>query len=178
MSNRHEDEMSLEDFTHLILPIKNKLFRFSLRIVGNVAEAEDVVQEVFIKVWNKRNDLANYSNVEAWCMTLTKNLSIDKIRSKHRRADSFKEGFDVPSSNNDNPYHQTAYNDTFDRVQKLLNDLPEKQRMVMQLRDIEGLAYQEIADALNISLQQVKVNLFRARQQIRVQLVNTESYGL
>jgi len=178
MSNRHEDEMSLEDFTHLILPIKNKLFRFSLRIVGNVAEAEDVVQEVFIKVWNKRSDLANYSNVEAWCMTLTKNLSIDKLRSKHRRADSFREGFDVPTTKSENPYHQTAYNDTFDRVQKLLNDLPEKQRMVMQLRDIEGLAYQEIADTLNISLQQVKVNLFRARQQIRVQLVNSESYGL
>ncbi len=170
--------MSLEDFTHLILPIKNKLFRFSLRIVGNVAEAEDVVQEVFIKVWNKRNDLANYSNVEAWCMTLTKNLSIDKLRSKHRRADSIKDGFDIPTAKSDTPYHQTAYNDTFDRVQKLLNNLPEKQRMVMQLRDIEGLTYQEIADALDISLQQVKVNLFRARQQIRVQLVNTESYGL
>ena len=178
MSNRHESEMSLEDFTHLILPIKNKLFRFSLRIVGNSAEAEDVVQEVFIKVWKKRSDLANYSNVEAWCMTLTKNLSIDKIRSKHRRADSFKEGFDIPTSRAENPYHQTAYNDTFDRVQKLLGELPEKQRMVMQLRDIEGLAYQEIADALDISLQQVKVNLFRARQQIRAKLVNTESYGL
>ena len=178
MSDRHEYEMSLEDFTHLILPIKNKLFRFSLRIVGNVAEAEDVVQEVFIKVWNKRNDLANYSNIEAWCMTLTKNLSIDKLRSKHRRADSFKEGFDIPSSKSDNPYNQTTYNDTLDRVQKLLSDLPEKQSMVMQLRDIEGHTYQEIADTLNISLQQVKVNLFRARQQIRAQLVNTESYGL
>ncbi len=178
MSNRRKDEMSLEDFTHLILPIKNKLFRFSLRIVGNVAEAEDVVQEVFIKVWKKRSDLANYSNVEAWCMTLTKNLSIDKLRSKHRRADSFKEGFDIPTAKGENPYHQTAYNDTFERVQKLLEDLPEKQRMVMQLRDIEGLAYQEIADALDISLQQVKVNLFRARQQIRKRLVNSESYGL
>ncbi len=178
MSNRHDDDMSLEDFTHLILPIKNKLFRFSLRIVGNVAEAEDVVQEVFIKVWNKRSDLANYSNIEAWCMTLTKNLSIDKLRSKHRKADSFKDGFDVPSAKSDDPYHQTTYNDTFERIQNMLSDLPEKQRMVMQLRDIEGLAYQEIADALNISLQQVKVNLFRARQQIRVQLVNSESYGL
>ena len=178
MSNRREVEMSLEDFTNLILPIKNKLFRFSLRIVGNVAEAEDVVQEVFIKVWNKRNELANYSNIEAWCMTLTKNQSLDKLRSKHRRADSFKEGFDIPTTKSDNPYHQTTYNDTLERVQKLLGELPEKQRLVMQLRDIEGLPYQEIADALDISLQQVKVNLYRARQQIRTQLLNTESYGL
>ena len=178
MSNRREVEMSLEDFTNLILPIKNKLFRFSLRIVGNVAEAEDVVQEVFIKVWNKRNELANYSNIEAWCMTLTKNQSLDKLRSKHRRADSFKEGFDIPTAKSDNPYHQTTYKDTLDRVQKLLGELPEKQRLVMQLRDIEGLPYQEIADALDISLQQVKVNLYRARQQIRTQLLNTESYGL
>lgn len=178
MSHRPKREMSLEDFTQLILPIKNKLFRFSLRIVGNEPEAEDVVQEVFIKAWNKRSDLPNYSNVEAWCMTLTKNLSIDKLRSKHRRADPIKEGFDVQSGENDNPFRQASYNDTLERVRRLMDKLPEKQRMVMQLRDIEGHTYQEIADALEISLQQVKVNLFRARQEIRTQLLNSEKYGL
>ena len=169
--------MSLEDFKQFILPIKNKLFRFSLRIVGNVAEAEDVVQEVFIKVWNKREEISNYDNQEAFCMTLTKNLSIDKLRSKHRRVDPIEQGFQHPVSK-DSPYEDTVYNDTVERVRKLLDQLPEKQKMVMQLRDIEGMTYQEIGEALNISMQQVKVNLFRARKEIRQQLLNSESYGL
>lgn len=169
--------MILEDYKKLVLPIKNKLFRFSLRIVGNVAEAEDVVQEVFIKVWNKRSELGSYKNVEAWCMTLTKNLSIDKLRSKHRRVDSIKEGFDMVSQSA-SPYQVAATNDTMSRIAQMMDMLPEKQRMVMQLRDIEGMAYKEIAEILNLTLDQVKINLFRARKAIRAKLLNSESYGL
>ncbi len=169
--------MILEDYKKLVLPIKNKLFRFSLRIVGNVAEAEDVVQEVFIKVWNKRSELGSYKNVEAWCMTLTKNLSIDKLRSKHRRVDSIKEGFDMVSQSA-SPYQVAATNDTMSRIAQMMDMLPEKQRMVMQLRDIEGMTYKEIAEILNLTLDQVKINLFRARKAIRAKLLNSESYGL
>ncbi len=169
--------MILEDYKKLVLPIKNKLFRFSLRIVGNVAEAEDVVQEVFIKVWNKRSELGSYKNVEAWCMTLTKNLSIDKLRSKHRRVDSIQEGFDMVSQNA-SPYQVAVTNDMMSRIAQMMDMLPEKQRMVMQLRDIEGMTYKEIAEILNLTLDQVKINLFRARKAIRAKLLNSESYGL
>lgn len=169
--------MIIEDYKKLVLPIKNKLYRFSLRIVGNVAEAEDVVQEVFIKVWNKRSELGTYKNLEAWCMTLTKNLSIDKVRSKHRRVEGFKDGFDMPS-HSASPYQAAAMSDTMSRIQSMMDDLPEKQRMIMQLRDIEGMSYKEIAEILDITLDQVKINLFRARKAIRAQLINTDSYGL
>lgn len=169
--------MIIEDYKKLVLPIKNKLFRFSLRIVGNVAEAEDVVQEVFIKVWKKRSEIDTYKNIEAWCMTLTKNLSIDKLRSKHRRVDAFADTFDMPS-NSASPYQMAATNDTMSRIQNMMSGLPEKQRMVMQLRDIEGMSYKEIAEILTITLDQVKINLFRARKEIRSQLLNSESYGL
>ena len=91
-------EMKLEEFTSMILPIKDKLYRFSLNIVGNVAEAEDVVQEVFIKLWKKSSEMSVINNKEAWCMTLTKNLSLDKLRSKHRRAGFIHEGFEVSSN--------------------------------------------------------------------------------
>ncbi len=176
-TNRHFSIMILEDYKKLVLPIKNKLFRFSLRIVGNVAEAEDVVQEVFIKVWNKRQELDAYKNVEAWCMTLTKNLSIDKIRSKHRRVGALQDTFDMPSPSA-TPYQTTVTNDTMSRIEKMMATLPEKQRMIMQLRDIEEMSYKEIAEILKISLDQVKINLFRARKEIRSQLLNSESYGL
>ncbi len=169
--------MMIEEYKKLVLPIKNKLYRFSLRIVGNGPEAEDVVQEVFIKLWDKRHELTQYKNVEAWCMTLTKNLSIDKIRSKHRRTEGFKEGFDMPSKAA-NPYQVAAMSDTMSRIQQMIAELPEKQKMVMQLRDIEEMSYKEIAEILHITIDQVKINLFRARKAIRARLLNSESYGV
>ncbi len=169
--------MSLQDFTQLVLPYKNKLYRFALRILGNVAEAEDVVQEVMIKMWKNREEWQKYHNLEAWCMRLTKNLSIDKLRSKHRRTDSLTDNFDL-SSSTASPYQQTELKDTVNRVKGLIAELPEKQRMVMQLRDIDGMSYKEIAEALSIPIDQVKVNLFRARKKIKAQLLNREAYGL
>jgi len=169
--------MSLEVFKKQVFPIKDKLYRFALRIVGNGAEAEDVVQEVFIKLWSKNQDLDQLNNVEAWCMKMTKNLSIDKLRSKHQRVGAFQEGFDIKDGVA-NPYQITAQNDTIEQVRQLMQSLPEKQRMTMQLRDIEGMTYEEITVALDISLNQVKVNLFRARQQIRKALLNNQQYGL
>ncbi len=169
--------MSLKDFTKRILPIKDKLYRFSLRIVGNVAEAEDVVQEVLIKIWSKHQEMAQYQNVEAWCMKLTKNLSIDKLRSKHNRVGMLPESYELTSKAS-TPEELLQAKDTVAQIRTLIAELPEKQQMIIQLRDIEEMSYQEIAVALEISMDQVKTNLFRARKKIRAQLINTESYGL
>lgn len=158
--------MNQHDFKTKILPIKNRLFRFALGIVGQQAEAEDVVQEVFIKLWNNRNQMAEIANLEAWCITATRNLSIDKLRSKHQRVVPMAAGFDL-SDQSATPYETTVSHDVFDRVRSLMNRLPEKQRDIMQLRDIEGLSYQEIAESLNVPMDQVKVYLFRARKAVR-----------
>jgi RNA polymerase sigma-70 factor, ECF subfamily len=165
--------MSPQDFQSKILPVKNKLFRFSLRIVNDATEAEDIVQEVFINLWKNREHICQISNVEAWCMTATRNLSIDKLRSKHKRVDGIKPGFDLQDKAPD-PYRQTVTNDIIGLVKKMMEQLPEKQKHIMHLRDIEGLSYQEIAGALELSLDQVKVNLFRARKAIRAQLLKYE----
>ncbi len=169
--------MSLENFKKQILPIAEKLFRFSLRIVGNPTEAEDVVQEVFIKMWKKRAEWNQYQNLEAWCMTMTRNLSIDKLRSKHQKVTALAEGMDfvAPAAS---PARKAELRDTVDRVKVLMDQLPEKQRLVMSLRDLEGQSYQEIADHLELPLNQVKVSLHRARQSIKSQLINIDSYGI
>lgn len=165
----------IKDFKTRVVPIKDKLYRLALRIVGDDGEAKDVVQEVLIKVWNKREEMHLYKNMEAWCMRLTKNLSIDKLRSKHRRVVPL-EGAVTAIKTEFTPYQQTAMKDTVDYIHRLMEELPLKQKMVMQLRDIEGMTYQEIAQALDISLNQVKVNLFRARKTIRKKLTQSESY--
>lgn len=158
--------MDHQYFKTKILPIKNRLFRFALGIVGQAAEAEDVVQEVFIKLWNNRHQMETISNVEAWCITATKNLSIDKLRSKHQRLQPMAAGFDL-SDHSATPYEAVVSDDVFHQVRNLMNRLPEKQRDIMQLRDIEGLSYQEIAEALHLPMDQVKVYLFRARKAVR-----------
>jgi RNA polymerase sigma factor (sigma-70 family) len=169
--------MNLQDFKIQILPMKHQLYRVALRITGDPTEAEDVVQEVFIKVWDKRAQIPNIQNVQAFCMSMTKNLAIDKTRSKHRRAESLGEGLDfkTPVAN---PHQRAEMTDTMYRIEALMKTLPDKQKMVMRLRDIEGMAYEEIALAVDIPINQVKVNLFRARQKIREALINTDQYGL
>jgi len=169
--------MTLKEFTYQLTGLKDKLFRFSARIVGDNELAEDVVQDVVIKMWNKRAERDQYDNLEAYCMRMTKNLSIDKTRAKHRQNIALDKAPE-PIQESPNPYQSAVQNDTMQHIHQLMQQLPEKQRMAMQLRDIEGMEYKEIAKVLEIPLNQVKVNIFRARKQIRMQLLNIESYGL
>ena len=159
------------NFEQLTYNIKDKLYRFSLRITGNAPEAQDVVQEVFIKVWEKRDDMADIKNPEAWCMTLTKNLSLDKLRLKHNRSKDLEVAHAL-SDSKPTPYTETETNDMVAIIRNLMNQLPEKQKMVMHLRDIEGLSYEEIGDSLEMPMPQVKVYLHRARNAIREKITN------
>lgn len=165
------------NFEKLAISVKDKLYRFALRMTGDVAEAEDVVQEVFIKVWNKRDDMQEVLNHEAYCMTLTRNLSLDKLRSKHRRTSEIGEALQLTDSGS-TPYEDTEKSDAIESIRKWMQDLPEKQRLTMHLRDIEGMTYDEISAALEITMPQVKVNLHRARQFIRDKMLAAESFRL
>lgn len=162
--------MNTETFKASILPVKNKLYRLALRITGNPAEAEDVVQEVFIKLWQTRDQLGQVANVEAWCMQLTKNRAIDKTRSRHRQSEDLELAYGF-SANGHSPERKFELQDTLGHIKKLMHQLPEAQKMSMELRDIEGLSYEEIADTLQLSLAQVKTNIFRARKTIKSKLL-------
>ena len=169
--------MDLQQFSRTINPIKNKLYRFALRYVKNPMEAEDVVQEVFIKLWAHREKIDEIKNVEAWCMRVTRNLSIDKLRSKHNRTDDIPEGKDWVDKGV-SPHRQAELNETVAKVKEWIEELPDAQRDVIQLRDIEQFTYKEIAEALDISMELVKVNLHRARKVIRKKLLDSNSYGI
>jgi len=165
------------DFHQRVLPVCDKLYRFSYRLLGNVEEAEDVVQEVLLKVWNKRHEMHTYLNMEAWCMRLTKNLSLDKLRVRKQFVDT--EYLDRSSIlSPESPMEQLVLEDAVDLVHQIIATLPENQKVVIQLRDIEGYSYQEIADISEMTLDQVKVNLHRARKTIKAQLTRLENHGL
>lgn len=162
--------MSTQEFQIQVLPVKDKLFRLAYRMTGSALEAEDLVQEVFLKVWNGRCELESVQNVEAWCMRIAKNLAIDRLRSKHWTTRTDEEPI-LAQADSATPYQIAEQADTFAHIRQIMDQLPEKHRQVMELRDIEGLSYEEICEVLSMTLPQVKTNLFRARQAVREALI-------
>jgi RNA polymerase sigma-70 factor (ECF subfamily) len=167
-------------FRNDVLPLKNELFRLALRITLNREDAEDVVQETMIRVWNRRDQWEQIESIEAFCTTICRNLALDKTkRASNQDASLDNEGHDAPDhSYSANPEEQAVQRDRVERVRRLMDLLPEKQRTCMQLRDVEGKSYKEIATVMDISEQQVKVNIFRARQTIKQEYLKQEKYGL
>ena len=151
-----------------ILPLKNELYRMALRITMNAADAEDVVQETMMKVWNRRDQWNQIESIEAFCLTICRNVSLDKVRRMDNQTQSLDAAYDPKDQGvASNPEEQAIQSDRVRLVRQMINQLPEKQRSCMQLRDMEGKSYKDIATILDITEEQVKVNIFRARQTIR-----------
>lgn len=164
-------------FRNDILPLKDKLYRLALRITLDSAEAEDIVQDTMIRVWNKRDEWAQFNSIEAFCLTVARNLAIDRSqKSETQNIELTTETQEM--SDGSTPERQMERNEQMDLVRKLINELPEKQRTIIQLRDIEERSYKEIADVMQLTEDQVKVTLFRARQRIKAKYNEIQSYGL
>lgn len=165
------------DFRKDILPLKDKLFRLALRITFDRAEAEDIVQETMIRVWNKRDEWNELESVEAYCLTVARNLAIDRSEKKDSQTmELTTEVEQTPDASS--PYDRLVNKERLKLVHRLVGELPEKQRLIMQLRDVEGKSYKEIAAALRLTEEQVKVNLFRARQKVKQKFIDIDNYGL
>ena len=169
--------MQTEEFQRVFFEMKDKLYRFSLRIVRSSDQAEDVVQEVMIKLWTKRDSMEGIDNINGWLMVLARNLSIDKIRSKHHSTGSLETAYFV-ADGEIKPDKQAEQSDLMQQIDAAVQQLPETQRLIFHLRDVEGMTYKEIGEILDLSLENVKVNLFRARQKLRKLLKQVESYGI
>ena len=156
---------------------RNKLFRFAHRILNDTAQAEDVVQESFIKLWNNAEYWGSYRNPEAVIVTICKNLSLDKLKSKYRRTDPLDKVHQLHNTQPD-PAELAERNDRLSQVKRMIQDLPEEQRMILHLRDIEGMTYQEIAECCETSLSSVKSIIHRARKKIREQILANDAYGI
>ena len=169
--------MQALDFRRDILPLKDKLFRLALRITFDRAEAEDIVQETMIRVWSKRDEWPTFSSVEAYCLTVAGNLAIDRSeRMDARTVELTAEVEQAPDTSG--PHERLVGKEQMKLLRRLIAALPEKQRTVLQLRDVEEKSYKEIAEVMGITEEQVKVNLFRARQKVKQQFMDIENYGL
>lgn len=164
-------------FRNDILPLKDKLFRLALRITFDRAEAEDIVQDTLIRVWNKRDEWTQFGSIEAYCLTVARNLAIDRSERKEAQTVALTPEMEqTPDASS--PYERLVNKERMRLLHRLIDRLPEKQRLIMQFRDVEGKSYKEIAALLNLTEEQVKVNLFRARQKVKQQFIDIEDYGL
>ena len=156
-------------FRNDVLPLKNVLYRLALRITMNREEAEDVVQDTLMKVWDKRDTLDNIDSIEAYSLTICRNIALDTTKRAARSNESLDQNA---------PDERTEQKDMLDMVRRIVDSLPEKQRVCMQLRDFEGKSYKDIAAVLSITEEQVKVNIYRARQTVKLKFNENAKYGL
>jgi len=161
--------MDKPGFNKLMTHLRPKLYRFALAFTKRIDEAEDVVQEIGIKLWERRNELYELRSVEAYAMSAVRNRCLDYARSLHNQTEELIEACDA--AHEQTPYKSLEQADMVMFVRQLIVQLPEQQQMVIRLRDIEGYELEEIAQILGMNDSAVRVNLSRARQKIREKLL-------
>tara|TARA_R110002049_G_scaffold10728_2_gene52153 strand:- start:6965 stop:7474 length:510 start_codon:yes stop_codon:yes gene_type:complete len=168
--------MQQTEFLNVVLPFKDKLYRLAKRLLVSKEEAEDATQEILMKLWSKKKVMTGYNNVEAYAMMMTKNFCLDRLKSK--QAGNLKL---VHSNYTDDAMSiqtQIEVSDSLSWVGKIMEELPEQQKMVIQLRDVEQYEFEEIAELLGMSATAVRVALSRARKTVREKLVQKHNYGI
>jgi RNA polymerase sigma-70 factor (ECF subfamily) len=168
--------MNQNEFVLLINPFKDKLFRLAKRLLTSTEEAEDATQEILVKLWSRNENLESFKSVEAMAMTMTKNYCLDQLKSK--RAGNLKIEHNNFTDKEPTLDKKIEDKDSLIWVEKIIDQLPEQQRLIIQLRDIEQCEFSEIAKIVEMNETAVRVALSRARKTIREFMLKTHSYGV
>ena len=158
--------MDASEFKSRYLPCHRRMFLTALRLTRHRQDAEDIVQDAFTKLWERRKEMLVERNVEAYCQTLVRNLFIDRQRRQHLHISAqAADEFNLPD------YHATGnkleQQESENMVMQLIGELPEQQRQIITLRDVEGQTYEEIENLTKLSPTNIRVLLSRARKTIR-----------
>ncbi|MEO1009883.1 MAG: RNA polymerase sigma factor [Bacteroidota bacterium] len=168
--------MQKSEFLNVVMPFKDKLYRLAKRLLVSAEEAEDVTQEILMRLWAKSDSMGNYRNVEAFAMTMTKNFCLDRLKSK--QAGNLKLVHSNYGEKDSSLQEQVEARDSVLWVQRIMEELPEQQKMVLQLRDVEEYDYEEIGEMLDMKPNTVRVTLSRARKTVRDKLIQKHNYGI
>ena len=168
--------MNQQEFIKTISPFKDRIFRLAKRLLVSTEEAEDATQEVLVRLWNNKEKLGGYASVEALAMTITKNYCLDQLKSK--RASEMRIVHSNYTDREAGLQQQAEDRDSWNWVEKIIATLPEQQRMIVQMRDIEEYEFEDIAKIMDMNETAVRVALSRARKTIREELLKKHSYGI
>ncbi len=168
--------MTQSEFLNVVMPFKDKLYRLAKRLLVSSEEAEDATQEILMKLWAKNKMMESYKNVEAFAMTMTKNFCLDRLKSK--QSSNLKLVHSNYTDDSSSLQTQVEAKDSVSWVEKIMEELPEQQKMVLQLRDVEEYDFDEIAELLEMKPTAVRVALSRARKTVREKLLQKHRYGI
>ena len=156
--------MDLEQFKSSIAPLRQKLYFTALKLMQDEDDAEDIVQETFLRLWTIRDQLSKVSRIDSYVIKMAKNICIDRLRVNNEeiKTDDF-----YLISHNETPYLKTEIKDTVDIIRKIIDQLPGLQKQIIIMRDIEGYELHEIATIMDTQTSAVTVNLSRARKRVR-----------
>jgi len=168
--------MNQNTFINLINPVKDKMYRLALRLLISKESAEDATQEVFLKLWNGNEKIKNYANLEAFAMTVTRNYCLDQLKSKQNS--NLKMVHNNYESHERSIHDQLETTDELAQVAQIIESLPEQQKIIFQLRDIEQYEFEEIAEITRMNETAIRVALSRARKKIREELLKKHNYGI
>lgn len=158
--------MVARDFKTNVLPVSKKLLRFATHFLKDEDLARDVVQDVFLKLWQKKETLDQIENIEAFAMRMTRNKCLDVIRAN--KVVPIDEETDRKLKEKTIDVHsKVELSESANQIKGLINQLPDLQKKVMQLRDIEQFSYDEIAETTGLKINAIRVNLSRARKKVR-----------
>ncbi|MCD8261121.1 MAG: RNA polymerase sigma factor [Bacteroides sp.] len=161
--------MELDTFKYKVLPLRSKLHHIAMKFMENEEDAEDVVQESFIKLWRLRDKLLAYDSVEALAVTIVKNTVVDVLRS--RKYHGGEEQLSGVEFGYRTPGEWTEQQDAVQCIRTLIGKLPSLQQVTIRMKDIEGYEISEIAEITGTSVENVRVNLSRARKKIKEQFI-------
>lgn len=163
--------MDAETFKKEFLPYHQKLYRIAYRIVQDVANAEDIVQDTFIKLWNKRNEMSDIENTEAFAIIILRNTCLDFLR---KTKNEYHAAYDTNIPETASLSKQIELQDDAQKVKQLINRLPDQQRQVMMMKHWDGYSDEEIEQVTGLSPGNIRVILSRARKTIREQFLKIE----
>jgi RNA polymerase sigma-70 factor (ECF subfamily) len=162
--------MDSREFKSRVLPVSHKIYRYALRLLGNMHDAEDVVQDIWLRLWDRRDRLGDVKNIEAFAFRMTRNLCLDRIKLKkpqyyddrEEMAFRFEEADTKPD-----PEQSLQLKNTMEMLERIISNLPEQQQTLLHMREVEGLEYEEIAGMTGLEINTIRVNLSRARKKLR-----------
>lgn len=156
--------MDENEFKIKVFAEKDAMYRFALSLLKNESDAMDVTQEVLLSLWKRRSTLVKLTHVKAFIMKSIKNKCLDLLR--------FSKKFSDETQTVHRLYHLEKRMETLEQVEiikEIISTLPEKQRMVLHLRDVEGYSFKEIETVLEIEYNAIRTNLSRGRKTVREQ---------
>lgn len=165
--------MERDRYTELLLSVRDTVYRLALGIIGDSAMAEDILQDVYEKVWRARDTVLNSEHPKAYICRITHNLAIDRLRQRQR-----ERSLSIDKAGADDGNRLTEMNDIATLTRRIIATLPPKQQLIIHMRDVEGYEFEEIATIAECDETSVRMNLSRARKRVREELLIAMNHGV